>query len=139
VVFELKIVDERDHPPQSCFPLQTVSSAPYFDPEPLQPLPEDPAPSVESNVDCTKLRAAYDTLGPVTNTADAAAKLNHLKIPGLSQVTGTSLALCGLDAIPAAIQDPSLENQQRVFDGACGAVDNITNGIVDPCGDTPVG
>jgi hypothetical protein len=81
-----KIVDERDHPPQSCFPLQTVSSAPYFDPEPLQQLPEaplivDPAPSVESNVDCTKLRAAYDTLGPVTNTADAAAKLNHLKIP----------------------------------------------------------
>jgi len=143
-----KLEDERSHPPLSCQPLSAAASAPYFKPDPLQPVPDKPLiadslsgpPSdATSPVDCTKLKGAYDSLGPVSNSADAAAKLNHMKIPGVSQVTGASLALCGLDAIPAAIANPTADNQQRVFDGACGAVDQFTGGIINPCGDTPVG
>ena len=90
-------------------------------------------------VDCTKLRDAYDSIGPVINGADAAEKINRLRIPGVSQVTAVSLGLCGIDAIPAAINNPTPDNQQRVFDGGCGFVNQFTNGIIDVCGDTPVG
>lgn len=148
VARERQVVQDRDHPPLACFSLQPVAAAPELNPPPLQPVPGSPLiddiqsgpdSEVAAPVDCTKLRGAYDALGPVADSADAAAKLNHLKIPGISQVTGTSLALCGLDAIPAAIANPSQGNQQRVFDGACGAVDQFTGGIINPCGDTPVG
>lgn len=96
-----------------------------------------PAQGDSSPVDCTQLRKAYDSLGPVIDTGDAVAKLN--KLPGLSQVTGTSLGLCAIDAIPAAINNPTLENQQRVADGGCGFVSNFTSGLLNLCGDTPVG
>lgn len=141
-----QLIAERTQQSATCWDTLTLRApAPVddFNPAPLDPLPDRPmivdsyAPPT-SNVDCTKLRAAYDALGPVTDATDAAAKLNHMKIPGLSLITGISLAQCGLDAIPAAIDNPSLDNQQRVFDGACGAVDNVTNGIINPCGDTPV-
>lgn len=126
---------------------QTRPAAPTpidFDPGPLpqspdRPLVVDSYTPPSSNVDCTKLRAAYDSLGPVTDATDAADKLNIMKVPGLSWITGTSLALCGLDAVPYAIDHPSPGNQQRVFDGACGAVDTVTSGVINPCGDTPVG
>ncbi|WP_131816167.1 hypothetical protein [Mycolicibacterium porcinum] len=144
-----QLVKDRDDQRKLCFDsLALQAPAPIdFNPGPLeQPIgqgvpqiDDTNMPESSSNVDCTKLRAAYDTLGPVTDNADAAAKLNHLKIPGLSLITGTSLALCGLDAVPHAIDNPSPDNQQRVFDGACGAIDNISNGIINPCGDTPVG
>lgn len=111
---------------------------------PLAPieLPKEPEPPVAANtpssgVDCTQLKGAYDSLGPVVDIGDAVAKLN--KMPGLSQVQGTSLALCGIDAIPNAIGNPSLENQQRVADAGCGAVNYFTNGLIDLCGTTPVG
>ncbi|GFG48895.1 DUF732 domain-containing protein [Mycolicibacterium agri] len=95
------------------------------------------APQGETSaVDCTKLKAAYDSLGPVIDTGDAVARLN--KLPGLSQVTGTSLALCAIDAVPAAINNPTRENQQRVADGTCGFISNFTSGLIDLCG-TPVG
>ena len=96
-----------------------------------------PAQGDSAPVDCTQLRKAYDSLGPVIDTGDAVAKLN--KLPGLSQVTGTSLGLCAIDAIPAAINNPTLENQQRVADGGCGFVSNFTSGLINLCGDTPVG
>lgn len=152
-----QLIDERQAQAFTCW--DTLSAPPQSPMGPLLPtldplpdaplderLPQPTAPMIvdslgdpQSAVDCTKLRSAYDSLGPVTSSADAVAKLNHLKIPGLSQVTGVSLGLCGLDAIPAAIENPTLGNQQRVYDGACGAVDNFTNGIINPCGDTPVG
>jgi hypothetical protein len=125
--------------------LPTAAPAPQLDPQPLEPVRgapriDDTGPLQQhSPVDCTKLRAAYDSLGPVTSTADAVGKINHLKIPGLSQVEAVSLAECSIDAVPAAIADPSRGNQQRVFDGGCGAVNEATNGIINPCGDTPVG
>lgn len=132
---------ERSNIPAACTPLQPVADAPYFNPAPLAPMPETPlivdgvAPQ-QSGVDCTKLRQAYNDMGPVVNIGDAVARLN--KIPGLSQVQGTSLALCGIDAVPNAIGNPNQQNQQRVFDGACGAVGQFTNGLIDLCGDTPV-
>jgi hypothetical protein len=121
--------------------LPTAAPAPQLDPQPLQPvrgapLIGDSVQQPSSPVDCTKLRAAYNSLGPVTSTADAVNKLNQLKIPGISQVEAASLALCSIDAIPAAIADPNQGNQQRVFDGGCGAVDEATSGIINPCGDT---
>jgi hypothetical protein len=136
---------QQPNPQQQQYPqMQLIAPLPDFNPGPLQPVPTPPLivdsytpPS--SGVDCTKLRAAYDSLGPVASTADAVAKLNHIKIPGVSQVTGTSLALCALDAIPNAIGNPSPANQQRVFDGGCGAVDEVTGGIINPCGDTTAG
>ncbi len=140
-----KIVYDRDHPPDNCVPLQSVSALPSFNPGPLavpdKPLIVDSLPDAdaEAPVDCTQLRRAYDSLGPVLDTADAAAKLNHLRVPGLSQVTGLHLAMCGLDAIPAALESPSSLNQQRVFDGACGGIEQVTNGLINICGDTPVG
>jgi hypothetical protein len=120
---------------------QNIQSTPLA---PVQ-LPKEPEPPVQqpddgrSPVDCTKLRGAYDSLGPVLDAGDAAEKINHLKIPGLSQVTGASLALCTIDAVPAAIANPDPENQRRVADGFCGSVNQFTNGIIDVCGDTPVG
>lgn len=120
---------------------QGVKSTPLVPVE----LPKEPEPPVQqpddgrSAVDCTKLRGAYDTLGPVINAGDAAEKINHLKIPGLSQVTGASLALCAIDAIPAAIGNPDQQNQLRVADGLCGSVNEFTSGLINLCGDTPVG
>lgn len=105
----------------------------------LNPEPSPPTQASEpsNGVDCTQLKGAYDSLGPVVDIGDAVAKLN--KMPGLSQVQGTSLALCGIDAIPNAIGNPSLENQQRVADASCGALSYFTSGIIDLCGTTPVG
>lgn len=120
---------------------QNIQSTPLA-PVELPTQPEPPALQPDdgrSPVDCTKLRGAYDSLGPVLDAGDAAEKINHLKIPGLSQVTGTSLGLCMIDAIPAAIANPDQENQQRVADGFCGSVNEFTNGIINVCGDTPVG
>jgi hypothetical protein len=135
------------HPtqPNRYAPVQLVDpSLARQDSTPLQPVQGPPVMGNDvippsSAVDCTKLRAAYDSLGPVTDTADAVAKLKKLKIPGISQVEGVSLALCGLDAIPAAINNPSPDNQQRVFDSGCGAIDEFTSGVINPCGDTPAG
>lgn len=141
-----QIIAERDNPSPACFPLPTVSTMDAPNLGPLEPIPDRPmivdslpGPNDESNVDCTQLRAAYEALGPVTDAADAAAKLSGEKIPGLNLVTGGSLAFCGLDAIPAAIANPSQRNQLRVFDGACGAVNQISMGLLDTCGDTTVG
>lgn len=123
-------------------------AVPAFDPEPLEPGPKPPlivdsidnsatAPGpATSPVDCTKLREAYSALGPVVTVGDAVAKLN--KVPGFSQVQGASLLLCGLDAVPAALGNPSPENQQRIYEGLCGGIAYFTNGIFDGCGDTPV-
>lgn len=101
---------------------------------PVQP-PEANQPS--SGVDCTQLRDAYDSLGPVVDVGEAVGRIN--KLPGLSQVQAASLALCGIDAIPNAIANPTDANQQRVADAGCGTLNYLTNGLVNLCGDTSVG
>jgi hypothetical protein len=93
-------------------------------------------PEPSSAVDCTKLNDAYQSIGPVVTVGDAVAKLK--KIPGLSQVEGVSLIECGLDALPYAIDNPSPDNQQRVFDGFCNGVNSIINPTyADPCANDP--
>lgn len=98
-----QLVKDRDNQRSVCFNsiINAPAPMPAFNPGPLQPV--QGAPQINdtgtlqqssSGVDCTKLRAAYDSLGPVASTADAIGKLDKLKLPGISQ-EGTSLAFAG--------------------------------------------
>lgn len=95
---ENQVVQERDNPPQSCFPLQSVGSAPpYFDPEPLQPVQGPPVIGNDvqpADHSCADLNRAWEQAGKLPDGADLLLAIK--KLPGFGDVKAGQLIGCGI-------------------------------------------
>lgn len=115
-----KIGDSRDHLPQSCYPLGSpLSSAPYFDPAPLDPGPQGP-PVMGNDVQptygehtCADLNNAWEQTGKLPDGVDLLLAIK--KLPGFGDVKAGQLAGC---AIGQAISG----NQNDANVGLCNGV-----------------
>lgn len=95
---ENQVVNERDHPPQSCTPLQPVSGAPYFDPGgPLQPVQGPPVMGNDiqpTDHSCADLNTAWEKAGKLPDGADLLLAIK--KLPGFGDVKAGELIGCGI-------------------------------------------